>query len=129
MSKYDEWIAEYQGRNPSLLGRCGMAVAEMTAEFPELRIVRGHTETVWGRRGHFWCVSPDDEIVDPTAAQYPGPILYEAWKPGDEVRVGTCMNCGIGIWLAVNNLDDDHEKSNPGYCSDECHEDLRRDFG
>lgn len=44
---------------------------------------------------------------------------YEPWKPGDEVRVGKCMNCGEEIWEAVQTIDVAPEQK--CICSPECH--------
>jgi hypothetical protein len=101
---YQEWIADYVKRSPVVLGKCREAVARMRRAFPELAEVRGHVYCVWGKRGHFWAVAPDGAIVDPTRAQFPGPITYEPWESGDAVRVGKCMNCGEEIWAEVSDL-------------------------
>ena len=131
---YAEWIAAYVERTPNLYGKCVSATLEMVEVFPELKRIAGWADEV----EHFWCVTPTGEIVDPTAAQFAGPggIEYREFKPGDEVRVGRCMNCGDSIYRAVPALDD------PSYatsiCSDECEEeaaaelrarDPRRDQG
>jgi hypothetical protein len=77
----------------------------MREAFPELQEVRGHVTTAWGKDGHVWLVDPDGAIVDPTAGQYPYVAAYDPWKPGDEVCVGKCMNCGCQIWEAVQSLE------------------------
>lgn len=125
MNKYQLWIERYLERTPRLLGRCNEACAEMLAEFPELRIVRGHViVAVWGKRGHVWLIDEEDSIVDPTAKQFPAILCYEPWKPGDEVRVGACMECGESIWEAVDSLEGD-PPPNPGICSEECEQAIR----
>jgi hypothetical protein len=99
----------------------------MVKAFPELTIVKGHVETLeWGRRGHMWLRMADGTIVDPTASQFPGILEYDEWKPGDEVRVGACMNCGEDIWRSVQTLDT--EPYNPMVCSEECSVELEREF-
>ena len=117
---HDEWIAAFAARhNGALLGRCRQAVAEMVAAFPELREVRGHVFVPgWGQRGHAWCVDASGAIVDPTRAQFPAVLAYEAWEPGDKVRAGTCRDCGDGIWAALQSLDDTPRC--PDFCSEEC---------
>jgi hypothetical protein len=125
---YSEWIAAYVERhNGAVLGLCRQAVVEMRETFPELTEVRGHVYCAWGKRGHAWLVDPAGEIVDPTRAQFPGIIQYEPWKPGDEVRVGKCMECGDDIWRPIQSLDED-----PGHasvCSKECEDALMAEYG
>jgi hypothetical protein len=90
-----------------------------------------------GKRGHVWLVNPDGDVVDPTRGQFPGDITYEPWEPGDEVRVGTCMQCGAGIWRKVPSLEQTMDKVTeslkygkmvsltvPVACSKQCEDDL-----
>ncbi len=102
---YAEWIAAYEARTPILLGRCQAAVDEMVLAFPELKPVPGH---VWvpgeGRRTHWWCTTEDARIIDPTMKQFPAVLGYEPWEPGEEVRVGKCMECGEELWDAAYSL-------------------------
>ncbi len=99
---YTTWIASYidsVGGPAKTYGKCGAATASMVEAFPELRAVAGHVETGWGRRSHWWCMTPDGTILDPTAGQFPGGIFsYEEFKEGDDLRLGRCMNCGDEIW-------------------------------
>lgn len=99
---YQRWIARYLARftrPEATLGRCHEAAHELARAFPELRVVRGHVHCGWGKRGHWWTVTPDGEIVDPTAAQFTcGIDAYEEYRPGDDVRIGVCANCGDELW-------------------------------
>ena len=116
--KYQEWIANYLKDHPNPIGECQKATKEMLKAFPELKIVRGHVETVFcGRQGHWWLESPDGAIVDPTRRQFQGPIDYEPWTPDSLVRVGKCMNCGEEIWRKVASLDQEYHDY---FCSKEC---------
>jgi hypothetical protein len=125
-AKYTAWIASYVERQQGfVLGACRRASDEIRAEFPELCEVRGHVFCVWGKRGHVWCIDPDGNIVDPTRVQFPGPIEYEPWKPGDVVCVGRCMNCGDEIWSSVPDLETVQTER---VCSDACDDDLRRQY-
>jgi hypothetical protein len=122
---YREWIDDFVAKcDGKLLGKCREAVEAMHAVFPELRIVRGHAPVMgWGLRGHWWLITPDGTIVDPTEEQFPGVMQYEEWRPGDAVRIGKCMECGDEIWADIESLDDGpppHET----FCSDDC----RRSF-
>ena len=123
---YAGWIERYELEHVGLLGRCREAVVEMRAAFPELTEVRGHVFCAWGKRGHAWLADPAGNIVDPTAAQFPGVFEYEAWKPGDDVRVGKCMNCGEDIWRPVQTLDVEPKRESS--CSSACEAELMREF-
>lgn len=53
-------------------GRCHELASAAAAADPTLRLVRGHYYCpVWGERAHWWCVKPDDTIVDPSVLQFP----------------------------------------------------------
>lgn len=103
---YAEWIAAYVAKHQSLLGLCSSATTEMVAAFPELQRVPGRVLTAaWGEREHWWCVAPDGTVVDPTASQFPGGVAeYIPWRPGSEVRVGKCINCGEVIYARPQEL-------------------------
>lgn len=92
--KYAEWIT---ANVPQPYGACAKATLEMQAAFPELTRVRGHYYCFsWGEREHWWLVAPGDQIVDPTAAQFPsrGAGAYVAWAEGAKEPTGQCPNCG-----------------------------------
>jgi hypothetical protein len=120
--EYEAWIETLvKEHGTALMGQCQVAVRNMVLAFPELRAVAGHSYGVWGKRGHWWLVAPDGEIVDPTISQFPGPIEYEEWVPGSEVRVGKCMNCGEEIWERVEVLENIQHKQ---MCSEACERDF-----
>lgn len=123
MNDYNSWIAQWLSNNQAL-GACQQAVTEMAKAFPELTIERGHVmcPAPWGLRAHWWLVDPKGNIVDPTASQFPGIFAYEPWTPGDEVRVGKCMNCGCEICEALESIDRAPEPKS--ICSPECHQDF-----
>lgn len=102
--RHARWIAAYLSEN-NPYGRCKQASEAMQATFPELRIAKGHVHCDWGQRSHWWLVTADGEIVDPTATQFRAIFSYEEWQPNDKVRVGKCMDCGDEIWEAVAALD------------------------
>lgn len=93
---YAEWIEANVPENPTNM--CEEVTACMVKAFPELTRVRGHyCDLLQGRRPHWWCVTPDGEIVDPTAAQF---APYGEYDPIDESKgtpTGPCPNCGDGI--------------------------------
>lgn len=127
MNQYKEWIKTWlETHGDSGYGKCQQAVETMITAFPELRIARGHVNSTWGRRAHWWCVGPDSQVIDPTVSQFPGIWSYDEWKPGDEVRIGKCMNCGDEIWCPVHTLDTPPRQK--CVCSEECERTLMADF-
>ena len=118
MSAYDQWIADFISKQRVIRGACGRAVNEMAKAFPELKCVAGWVTFSGGCTEHFWCGAPDGSIVDPTASQFRKPLRYQEFQPGDEVRVGRCMNCGDGIYAQVQRLDD--RSVARSVCSPEC---------
>lgn len=125
--RYAAWIADYAQARPSLTGKCAAATKEMAAAFPELTRVAGwaHLEG-GGSPEHWWCVTADGTVVDPTAGQWSTPVeRYEAFKPGGTVRVGRCMNCGWDIYDKVTTLDGPRRF----VCSDECNDELVKEYG
>jgi hypothetical protein len=102
-SCYLGWIYKYVAVHPILRGGCAGATLEMIQEFPELKRVAGFANGA----EHFWCVAPDETILDPTAGQFVGlTIEYRPFQPGDVVKVGRCMDCGDDIEVAVDRLDE-----------------------
>lgn len=125
LEAYGKWIVAYVERQDGvLLGKCGAACNEMLKIYPELKIVRGYIyDAYWGKRGHFWLVTEDDTIIDPTRDQFPAPsIEYEAWNPSVSVRVGKCMECGVEIFKCVESLDERPKVET--VCSEECQKKL-----
>lgn len=118
-NEYAGWIADYLKEHDGFVqGRCQEACEAMVAAFPELQLVRGHAvcPAPWGMRAHWWCVTPEGTIVDPTRAQFTaGVFAYEPYEEGDDVRIGTCMNCGEGIWGQPER------GGEPNFCSTACH--------
>jgi hypothetical protein len=72
LSPYDEWIATYRSRGESIVGRCRPVCELMQLDFPELVLHGGYVRTPLGQDTHYWLVTPDGHIVDPTAAQFGG---------------------------------------------------------
>lgn len=119
-AEYATWIAAFLDRTPILLGECDRATKEMVVSFPELTRVAGHVYCSWGKRGHFWCSTTDGVVVDPTRGQFPGPVTYEPWSPGEEVHAGRCMECGADIWLPLMSLGEAPHNPHAPFCSNEC---------
>lgn len=94
-TRYADWIAA--NVIGDCTGKCGDYTALMAYEFRELTRVRGHyVDPLWGRLPHWWLVTPDGLIVDPTATQFPsvGTGDYEPWDEAKPEPTGKCMECG-----------------------------------
>lgn len=101
MNKHQNWIDQHYPRSKDAKGQCKAACCDMCMEFPELKVVRGQIQVEEPcdlpptKTSHWWCVTPDDKVVDPTRHQYPTSIL--SYEPLDESKgepTGKCMNCG-----------------------------------
>lgn len=69
----------------------------MAQAFPELKRACGFVDTVWGEDQHWWCKTPDSQIVDPTKSQFPIVFGYEEVDPANphrKIPTGVCMDCG-----------------------------------
>lgn len=94
-NKYQAWIEKHYPTQESAYLSCKEATAAMVAEFPELRRVRGHALIGLSFRAHWWCVTPDDTIVDPTAHQWElPPLQYDGIPDDSEEPHGKCYECG-----------------------------------
>jgi hypothetical protein len=104
---YQQWIAAHQPTDPR--GKCVDTTKAMAEAFPELRRVRGHYLCPFdGRRAHWWLVTPEGRIIDPTVEQFAscGMGDYEEYV-GPE-PTGHCLNCGALLY------------SSEGFCNAEC---------
>jgi hypothetical protein len=108
---YDAWIEAHVPDFSAAYGKCASVTEHMAAAFPELRRVRGHYyDFGWGERAHWWLVTADGRIVDPTAKQFPsrGQGHYEEWREGMPLQTGICMDCGDPVYDGAT------------FCSPEC---------
>lgn len=94
MDKYLSYISNLT----DLYGRCAEHTLAMQKDFPELTRVRGQFDCpINGKSCHWWLVTPDGEIVDPTVAQFPTKgyaAQYIPWEEGNEEPTGKCLQCG-----------------------------------
>lgn len=118
-AEYVEWIRWFADRHDGdVNGECEDATDAMVAAFPELRRVRGHVTMLAAPDGdtrpwpHWWCVTPEGEIVDPTRAQFPGPLDYEEHDEDRGEPSGVCPNCS-GLVYGGGTC-----------CSDRCHDEY-----
>lgn len=93
-SQYEDWISENYQTEESAFLKCADATTKMTQKFPELKRVRGHAMVAFQLRPHWWCVTPEGDIVDPTAKQWG--VLVAFYEPliSEEEPYGKCLNCG-----------------------------------
>lgn len=141
--QYEAWILNYLAdlkvQGQPVRAQCQNATELMQKTFPELIRVPG--QAIWSSDGdegteHWWCVDPEtNEVIDPTVSQFlRTPGRYKAWAPGDEVRVGACMNCGADIYLHCYVLGKipPKEELPPGVsgssCSLECYNQLCEEY-
>lgn len=53
-------------------GKCKELAEQAVEQDITLTLVRGHYWCpFWGLQPHWWCVTPDGDVYDPTAAQFP----------------------------------------------------------
>jgi hypothetical protein len=79
---YAAWIAVTVRGN--LRGRCAAWTRQMQRVFPELRRVGGFIAPAdrppWAGahlvHWHWWLLTPAEQVVDPTARQFGGPLVY-----------------------------------------------------
>jgi len=93
-TQYDTWI---KNNIKDSYGRCSEITEQMVKVFPELVRVRGHYYCpYWGERQHWWLVTQNGEIIDPTATQFPSKGMghYEQWDESKPEPTGICPNCG-----------------------------------
>jgi hypothetical protein len=97
---YQEWI-DKNIDEADMYGNCKEITMEMNKVFPELKLVRGHYYCLsWGEREHWWLVDKDNNIIDPTAKQFPskGRGEYIEWDKNQEEPIGICLNCGNHVY-------------------------------
>jgi hypothetical protein len=96
--KYQTWIDEHVPNRGDAQGMCSSVSAKMAKEFPELARVRGHYHCLMtGCHPHWWLITADGKVVDPTASQFM--TQGGDYEPLDEshpelIPTGKCPNCG-----------------------------------
>ena len=94
-------------------GKCKEFVDAAILADPTLKAVRGHYHCpFWGEQAHWWCVTPDGTIVDPTAKQFPSKGLGEYVEFSG---ILPCAECGKEV------LEEEAQfYGNYGFCSYRC---------
>jgi hypothetical protein len=111
---YEQWIEAFEEEQKFFLrGKCKEAAKKMILAFPELRLACGFAYCSWGRDEHWWCVTQEGRVVDPTASQFRGPVAYKELDPNDPetrkiVPTGVCADCGEPVY------------GGKSFCSDRC---------
>lgn len=68
--EYATWIRDHVEGDG--YGKCRQVSGMMALVFPELKRVYGtYYCWIWGPRNHFWLVTAENHVVDPTAMQFP----------------------------------------------------------
>ena len=74
---YANWIDEHYPDYLSARGKCREACLWMRQGFPELKVTNGFVSDGEAKQMHWWCLSPDGKIIDPTARQFLDYVTYE----------------------------------------------------
>lgn len=95
-------------------GKCKEMSEALIAADPTLTLVRGHYYCpFWGEQPHWWTVTQDGTINDPTKDQFPskGDGVYTPFN-----GLVHCANCGKEMKEEEASFE-----SNYAFCSDSCH--------
>lgn len=96
-------------------GRCKELVDAAIAADGTLTAVRGHYYChIFGEQPHWWCVTTDGTVFDPSARQFPS-NGKGAYVPFDGYF--ECSNCG----KSMREEEVSHHESNYVFCSTTCH--------
>jgi hypothetical protein len=109
-TEYSQWIQIWYPTQETAIAQCAKATEAMVQVFPELRRVRGHVSVGGFEREHWWCLSPDNEIVDPTAHQWPALPLEYVEYDGPE-PIGKCVECGEYIYEGNSTVHEQCERA------------------
>jgi hypothetical protein len=119
--KYQQWIDNFvSDHNGCVIGLCCVAVKKMKEAFPELEVQRGFR---YPGGEHWWLKTADGTIIDPTENQFYSDGEYKQFEPGDEVRIGKCMNCGWELYDTVESLDVPSKKDT-SFCDKDCRKEF-----
>jgi hypothetical protein len=65
-------------------GKCKELAEEAVHADPSLRLVRGFYHCpMWGKQAHWWAVTPDGTVVDPSVKQFPTAGLMAEYEEFD----------------------------------------------
>lgn len=100
MTTHTDWISNHYPTPELARLNCAEATEAMVAAFPDLRRVRGHAMIGVHLRPHWWCVTPDGRVVDPTAIQWETKPAFYMPLDSDEEPHGKCYNCGELLFVS-----------------------------
>src|ERR1700686_5059793 len=119
---YADWITKYVASQPQgfVRGKCREATNAMVKAFPELRRAAGFVYCSWGREQHFWCVTENGKIADPTRSQFAAVFEYEELDLKDpearkRIPTGVCMDCGEDVYEGKTFCNKNCERSTMAY--------------
>jgi len=88
------WISKHYPTPEAANLKCAEATLAMCAAFPELIRIRGSAMVGIDFRPHWWCETPSGTVIDPTAHQWPGGVVFYERLQSEEEPYGKCLNCG-----------------------------------
>lgn len=119
---YKAWIEQHGSKSPEeAWGRCKEYTDEMAKVFQDLEVRAGYYHCyIWGRRTHWWLITKNGIVVDPTAIQFPSKGTGEYESLNERQRpIGRCINCGRETFLTSPS----HE-----FCSHDCEKETIDDL-
>jgi hypothetical protein len=121
IQEYSDWIKKRVPNFEAAYGQCKTVCKEMMKEFPGLSLVKGfYEDPIVGDRQHWWLKTKDNEIIDPTAIQFPSVGMFGGYREiadDDALPKGKCMNCGKISYF------------NSMACSEKCEKELDAYYG
>jgi len=97
------WISEHYPTPESANLKCAEATLAMCAAFPELIRIRGSAMVGIDLRPHWWCETPNGEVIDPTAHQWPGGVVFYERLQSEEECHGKCLDCGELLFRSLGD--------------------------
>ena len=97
MKQYQQWIETHYPTSKEAMGQCKKGCEQLKATFPELKITNGFVAIFGDYVTHWWCVTQDGTIIDPTAVQFGVVLYYDEIDDDHPERLyekKKCMNCG-----------------------------------
>ena len=95
-------------------GKCRELSEKAIANDPTLTLVRGHYYCpVWGEQPHWWTITAEGKIFDPSVKQFPTQGVGAEYVPFDGVV--ECAQCGKRLPEEEASFD-----SNYAFCSSRC---------
>jgi hypothetical protein len=111
MVRSDKYMSDYL----IYRGRCKEMADNEIKNDPSLRLVRGYYRCpIWGIQPHWWCVKPDNTIIDPSVRQFPTAGIGADYEEFDGFV--NCEYCSKRV-----SEDEIYRDGHHAYCSGECY--------